>query len=164
MNVRTYPVKVGVLFLIVGAILYFSMSRPSLAKPRRAEDDWKPEYGEDMAKQTFVRLNDYATECLLGLRGKNTKEVMNKLYGTIYPLGEKEQKRFTEQIEQMFKLQDGRPANHEFIQYRFLGNSNRYYLMDYLTYHGKNQVTAWEFEFVKVKGVPAWASPWRGPC
>ncbi len=74
---------------------------------------------------------------------------------TIFPLNQQAQDAFVIDVTNL-KTKLGTPTGHEFIGYRPLGSTQRYFIVYYFTFHPRMPV-AWEFTFYK----PDPKTPWQ---
>lgn len=73
----------------------------------------------------------------------------------IFPLNQQAQDSFVIDVTNL-KTKLGTPTGHEFIGYRPLGSTQRYFVMYFLTFHPRMPV-AWEFTFYR----PDAKAPWQ---
>jgi len=86
-----------------------------------------------------------------------TLDVQTSMKGlfTIFPLNQQAQDAFVIDVTNL-KTKLGTPTGHEFIGYRPLGSTQRYFVVYFLTFHPRMPV-AWEFTFYK----PDLKAPWQ---
>lgn len=86
-----------------------------------------------------------------------TLDVQTAMKGlfTIFPLNQQAQDAFVIDVTNL-KTKLGTPTGHEFIGYRPLGSTQRYFVVYFLTFHPRMPV-AWEFTFYK----PDPKAPWQ---
>lgn len=86
-----------------------------------------------------------------------TLDVQSAMKGlfTIFPLNQQAQDAFVIDVTNL-KTKLGTPTGHEFVGYRPLGSTQRYFVVYYFTFHPRMPV-AWEFTFYK----PQPNAPWQ---
>lgn len=84
----------------------------------------------------------------------DVQTAMNGLFA-IFPLNQQAQEAFVIDVTNL-KTKLGTPTGHEFIGYRPLGSTQRYFVVYFLTFHPRMPV-AWEFTFYK----PDPKAPWQ---
>lgn len=87
------------------------------------------------------------------LEGKDASSALQLLF-SIFPINEAAQGNFRSDI-QLLSDRLGYPGAHEFIGFRQLGASERFFLLYFLSHHDKMPV-AWEFTFYRPKTSNKW--------
>lgn len=87
------------------------------------------------------------------LLAKDASGALQLLF-SIFPIDERAQGNFRSDI-QLLSERLGFPGAHEFIGFRQLGGSERFFLMYFLSHHDKMPV-AWEFTFYRPKISNKW--------
>ncbi|MFZ2960125.1 MAG: hypothetical protein WA705_24860 [Candidatus Ozemobacteraceae bacterium] len=87
------------------------------------------------------------------LQGKNATDSLKLLFA-IFPIEERSQKNFRSDI-QLLTDRLGFPSGHEFVGFRSIGKSDRFFLVYFMTHHDKMPV-AWEFTFYRPTAEGKW--------